>query len=433
MRIAYFDCFSGASGNMLLGSMLDAGLDRRLLEDALRALDLGDWELRVTPVRKRSIGGLYVEFLVAGESADHPTTVPPPGEPHHHHHHHHHHPHEPHHHPPAGHGPGPHGSLGDILSRLRRSGLPEGVVETSCRAFTHLAEAEARVHRTTAEHVQFHEVGAVDAILDVVGTVAGLHLLGVQAIFASPLPQGHGFVRAAHGRLPVPAPATAYLLQGVPVRFVDVPGELVTPTGAALLACLASFGPPPEFRPTSIGHGAGRSEFAHPNLLRLFLGETVEAGPRPRFASGEGGDGAVACEVNLDDMSPQLLAPLMDRLLAEGALDVAFAPIQMKKNRPGVQVQVLASEELAPRLAELLLEETSSHGMRWYPVRRRVLERTGIEVDTPYGPIRVKISGTGPLVHRTPEFEDCREAAAQHGVPVRLVHEAALAAAFSRG
>ena len=417
MKIAYLDCFSGASGNMLLGALLDAGLDRASLEEALRKLDLGDWEMRVTPVQKHSLGGLYVEFLVGGASADQPTTVHPHGP-------HGHPPHEPHPH-------GPHGSLARILELLRRSGLPEAVVERSCRAFQLLAEAEARVHRTTADRVHFHEVGALDALLDVVGTVAGLHLLGVEAVHASPLPQGHGFVRAAHGPLPVPAPATAWLLQGVPLRFVDVPGELVTPTGAALLATLARFEPPPEFRPTAVGYGAGRSDFAHPNLLRLFLGETGPVAPRPAWTPEEPRADALLLEVNLDDLSPQLLAPVMDRLLAEGALDVTFSSVQMKKNRPGVQVQVLAPPELLARLAEVLLAETSSHGVRWHPVARRTLERHETRVETPYGPIRVKVSGQGSLVHRTPEFEDCREAATRHGIPVRLVHEAALAAALA--
>lgn len=438
MKIAWFDPFSGASGNMILGALLDAGLDRSALEHGLRRLGLGPWEMRVHPVLKRSVGALYVEFLVRGESADHATTVPP-GPPHHHHHPPHHHPHHPPHHhehhpphhhehhppPPEHRGPG---SLGQILERIRRSGLPAEVVARSCEAFRRLAEAEARVHRTAPEDVHFHEVGAVDALLDVVGTVLGLHLLGVEEVYSAPLPHGHGFVRAAHGMLPLPAPATAFLVTGVPNRFVDVPGELVTPTGAALLTTLARFAPPPVFVPAAVGHGAGRSDYPHPNLLRVFLGETSEPGPRPTFAE-TGADDAVSLEVNLDDMSPQLLGALMERLLAEGALDVAFAPLQMKKNRPGVQVQVLAPPELAPRMADLLLAETSTLGVRWHGVRRRVLERREITVETRYGPIRVKVAGEGGQEHRQPEFDDCRRAAEEHGVPVRRVLEVAVAAA----
>lgn len=444
MRIAYFDPFSGASGNMILGALLDAGLDRTALEEGLRRLDLGDWQLQVRPVLKRSVGALYVEFLLRGESVDYATTVPPGGEPagghshehhrhgghghheHEHEHHHHDHNHEHEHHEPDG-----PGSLGQILERIRRSGLPEPVVERSCAAFQRLAEAEGRVHRTPPDRVHFHEVGAVDAILDVVGSVLGLHLLGVEAVYAGALPHGHGFIRAAHGRLPVPAPATAFLTQGVPVRFVDVPGELVTPTGAALLVTLARFEAPPTFTPTAVGHGAGRSEYPHPNMLRLFVGETAEPGPRPTLARAEAEGDAVALEVNLDDMSPQLLGALMERLLAEGALDVAFTPLQMKKNRPGIQIQVLAPTDLGPRMADLLLAETTTLGVRWHAVRRRTLDRREVTVTTRYGPIRVKVSGAAGQLHRQPEFDDCRRAAEHHAVPVRLVHEAALVAALA--
>lgn len=416
MKLAYFDCYSGAAGNMVLGALLDCGLEARELQEKLRGLDLGDWELRVSPVTRRSVGGVYVEVLVGGRSADHAAVLASGSC------HGRHHPHE-----------HEHSSLKEILGRIRGSGLPQAVVDRSCRIFSRLAEAEARVHRTTPEEVLFHEVGAVDAVVDVVGSVLGLHLLGVEEVYCAPLPQGYGFVQAAHGRLPVPAPATAYLLQGVPLRFVDVDGELVTPTGAALLSTLARFETPPVFVPRAVGHGAGRSDFPHPNLLRLFVGETVPEGPEPRatLAAGPGHHETVAVvEANLDDMNPQLLGALVDRILAEGALDIGFLPLQMKKNRPATMLWTLVPEPLVERITSLILEETTTLGVRWHPVTRRTLARRVVEVETTWGPIPVKVSEKG---HRAPEFEACREAAERHRVPLRAVYEAALAAALKAG
>jgi uncharacterized protein (TIGR00299 family) protein len=499
VRIAYLDCFSGISGNMVLGALLDAGLDRQALEEGLRRLPLPPWEMRVWPVLRRSVGGTYVEILVEGRSADLPAVVPvnlPGGATGEASEHRHLHPHPPeggvpmeaprhghldphprgggpteealeHRHlpprPPGGgvpmeapqhghqdphprgggwvvegpehghsHGPYPAhggaGSLAGILEVIRASRLPAPVIERSCQVFRRLAEAEARVHRVPADQVHFHEVGAVDALLDIVGSVLGLHLLGVEEVWCSPLPQGHGFVQVAHGTLPLPAPATAYLERGLPLRFVDVAGEMVTPTGAALAATLARFDPPPLFAPTAVGYGAGSREFPHPNLLRLFVGETVE--PAPLTTVPGPPRAAVVCEANLDDHHPQLLAALMERLFAEGALDVAFVPLQMKKSRPGVQIQVVAPTELARRVCDLILAETSTLGVRFYPVEREVLERRQRVVQTAYGPVRVKVAGRGPTLHRTPEFEDCQDLARQKGVPVRLVYEAALAQAL---
>jgi uncharacterized protein (TIGR00299 family) protein len=293
--------------------------------------------------------------------------------------------------------------------------------------FTRLAEAEARVHRASVETVHFHEVGAVDSIVDVLGSVYALHLLGVERVVASDLPVGRGFIRAAHGLLPVPAPATAELLKGVPLRNVDVEGELVTPTGAALLVSLASrFGAMPAMRLEAVGYGAGKKRFPFPNLLRVMIGESLDEIPEATEVT--------LLEANLDDMSPQLYEHVMERLLQAGALDVYLQPVLMKKGRPAQILGVLCDPAGAGPLTEIMLRETTTLGVRASHCTRRCLEREWRPVATPYGEVRVKIGWLGEqAVTVTPEYEDCRALALARNVPLKEVQAAALAAARGEG
>jgi uncharacterized protein (TIGR00299 family) protein len=314
--------------------------------------------------------------------------------------------------------------------------LPTGVAERADAVFEALCAAEAAVHGVTVDEVHLHEVGAVDAIVDVVGACCGLRRLGIEAIRCSPLNLGSGQVRTAHGTLPVPAPATAHLLRGAPVYARGPEAELVTPTGAALVAVLAeSFGPWPAIKVTAIGYGAGDNEFDElANVLRLVVGESIDDG------AADGGAAAgteyaslnaavQVIETNLDDTNPQVLGALIPKLLDAGALDAFVTPVFMKKNRPGAQLTVLAPQDLVDPLAEMLLRETTTLGVRMYPVQRRELARHHVEVATRWGTVRVKLGLLGDqVVNWAPEFDDCERLAAQAGVPVKHIIQAASAA-----
>lgn len=443
MRTAYLDCIGGISGDMTLAALLDAGVDVETLLAGLRTLDLPPWELEVTRTRKSGIAAAHVEVRVRGEAAGSaPTVRVPPaddplggegrgerGEDHrasagHAHGHHEHgpsHTHEGHthsHHPTTR-------TFNEVAAIIRSSGLPEAVKGRAEDVFRRLASAEAAVHGTTLEKVHFHEVGAVDSIVDVVGAVYGFHLLGVERIVCSPLPNGRGFIRCAHGLMPVPPPATAELLKGCPLRQVDVEGELVTPTGAALASTLAAeFGPLPGFTPRQVGYGAGMKDFPFPNLLRIITGDDASA---PAEAAT-----VVVIEANIDDQSPQLYDAVMAVLFDAGALDVWLTPIQMKKNRPAITLSVLCEPGDRERLASLLFAETTTLGVRYSTWSRTCLQREWVEVDTPYGSVRVKVGRQdGELRTATPEYEDCRRRAAERGVPVKAVQAAAASSAWS--
>lgn len=381
--IAYLDCFSGISGDMLLGALLDAGLSLDDLRADLSALPLSGYEVTAERVSKRGIGGTQLQ--VKAEPTDSRR------------------------------------GLSDILDVIGRAGLPGEVSRPAEEAFRRLAEAEARVHDTSIEDVHFHEVGAVDAIVDIVGAFCGLHRLGIREVHGSPLPLGGGWVETSHGRLPVPAPATTELLKGVPTYGGPVEAELVTPTGAAIVttAC-RSFGPMPPMTVKAIGWGAGRLDLPHPNLLRLFVGEPAR---RPREQQ------LVVIETNIDNMNPELFGHLMDRLFAAGALDVFYAPIVMKKSRPATLVSVLAEPAIADALSEILFRDTTTLGIRLTHVDRRCLDREWRAVDTDYGRVRVKVGRFGDeIMSAAPEYEDCRRAAEGCGVPIKTVYEAAQAA-----
>ncbi len=385
--IAYLDCFSGISGDMLLGALVDAGLPLEDLRADLARLPLSGYEIRAERVTKQGIAGTRVTVEVGRERA--------------------------------------HRGLSDILDIINRSDLPDQVKDAACRIFTRLAEAEARLHNRPVEEVHFHEVGAVDAIVDVVGACCALHRMGITEVCASPLPLGGGWVETAHGRLPVPAPATADLLKGVPAYGGPVEAELVTPTGAAIVTTLCRrFGPMPPMTVSQVGWGAGARDLPHPNLLRIFLGEPAESPQEQRLT---------LIETNLDDMNPELFDHLMDRLFGAGALDVFYTPILMKKSRPATLVSVLTEPAKVSELTAILFRETTTLGLRLQEVSRRCLERKWVEVDTRYGRARVKLGLLGrEVVTAQPEYEDCRRLAREHGVPLKLVYEAARAALASQ-
>jgi uncharacterized protein (TIGR00299 family) protein len=389
MRTLYFDCFAGISGDMTLGALVAAGADSHALVEQLALLDLAGYEIGFEEVDRSGISATRALVRLTNE------------ERHHRH-------------------------LSDIQKIISRSRLADGIKERAIKIFTRLAEAEARVHNVAVERIHFHEVGAVDAIVDVVGACIGFDLLGVERFVASPLHVGSGMVEMSHGRFPVPPPAVAELLRGAPIYSTDIVGELVTPTGAAIVATLCqSFGVMPRMRLQSTGYGAGTREYKNfPNVLRVLVGESE--------ASGVDESGAVideelmVVETNLDDASPQVLGHVLEQALARGALDCYFTHAQMKKNRPGVLVSILCRAEDREAMLELLFAETPTFGVRSHSVLRRALERESVTVETEFGRIAVKVGRSrGRVVSVTPEFEECREAAMRASVPLREVQEAA--------
>lgn len=393
-RLAYFDCPSGASGDMILGALVDAGVALDDLRAALRTLPLGDWEIEAHEVRRGAFRATKVDVLV-----DHGA----------------------HHH---------HRGLGDVIAILRGGALEADARERAERVFTRLAEAEARAHGSARDEVHFHDVGAVDAIVDVAGAVVGLGLLGVDGVAASALPLGGGLVDGPHGRIPVPAPGTAELLRGVPVVDTGVQAELVTPTGAAILTTLAgSFGRMPAMTVAAVGYGAGTRDLpGTPNILRCFVGEVTAPGPAPLAAGAVEVESVSKVETTIDDMSPQLYEPLMERLFAAGALDVTLTPVIMKRGRPGTVVTALAEPGAVPGLARVLFEESTSIGVRWSTWERARLQRDVLTLPTPHGPVRFKVSRLdGRPITVTPEFADVLRIARAGGHPVREVLEAARA------
>ena len=384
MKQAYLDCSSGISGDMFLAALLDAGLDPHRLLDELKKISLGFYKLRRTRAPRGGIWGTRWEVEVAGEQ--------------------------------------PARKLADIEELLGKATLTGGVKEKSLKIFRRLADAEGKIHNQPPGEVHFHEVGAVDAIIDIVGACVGLEALEITELVCSPLNVGGGRTEAAHGTLPVPAPATAELLKEIPVYSSGVEGELVTPTGAAIVSTLsASYGPFPSMKVERIGYGAGAKEFpGHPNVARIFIGQAVEAvKPQP----GAAGDELVSIiEANLDDMSPQLYGYLVEQALAAGALDVTCSSVQMKKNRPGLVVTILCAPEKSDALAQLVFEQTTTIGLRIYEARRKVLEREHVEVETPYGKVRIKVAKReGKVVNAAPEYDDCQKLAGEKSVPLKEV------------
>ncbi|MFO7946936.1 MAG: nickel pincer cofactor biosynthesis protein LarC [Armatimonadota bacterium] len=400
MTIAYLDVFFGISGDMTLSALVDAGLDPDDLRAELQKLNLHGWNLSFEKTVEKGIGATRAT-VTANE-----------------HTHHHSHGHEHHSH---GHGMKP----GELIEIIEASDLQASVRARSIAMIERVAEAEASVHQKPVDEIHFHELGGLDTVIDVVGAVVGFDLLGVQKIYSSPIPLAHGFVDTAHGRLAVPVPAVVEILKGIPTRPLDVDGETVTPTGAAIAVTLAeSFGPPPEMTLAASGFGAGHKDFPEgANLLRIMVGERQET-------SGTG-DTQVLIEANIDDMNPELYEPVRQAVFGAGAVDCWFEPIYMKKNRPAVKLSALAAPEQKEAVAEAILRHSTTFGVRMTTTDRFCLDREIQQAHTPYGSVGMKVGRLdGSVVTVTPEFDDCVERASEAGVSVRLVYQAAQAEAY---
>lgn len=391
MKTLFIDGFAGVSGDMLLGALIDAGADAANIRTQLSTMPLTGYSLTTAKVVKNGISATKV-YIDSEET-------------------------------------GQHRHLRDILHLLDSSSLSARVRERSSRVFGALAAAEAKVHNIPVERVHFHEVGSVDSVIDIVGSVLALELLGVEDIVCSPLPLGSGFVRCAHGILPLPAPAAVELLAGVPVTPCSITGETVTPTGAALVKTLSrEFGRQPPMVIERVGYGAGTADREAPNVVRVILGTATEQ----RYSKQAS---LWVVETNIDDMNPEFFPYIMDRCLSAGAVDIYVTPVLMKKGRPGHLLSVLCPAEPLETVADILLRESSSLGVRYYPVDRRKLLREIIPVDTRYGVINIKVGrhpDTGAVLNLAPEWEDCKEAAQGGDIPVKTVYDAAKTAAWQK-
>ncbi|MBM3846955.1 MAG: nickel pincer cofactor biosynthesis protein LarC [Verrucomicrobia bacterium] len=434
MRTLYLDIFSGISGDMFIGAMIDLGVDVRLLEDELRKLDLSGYHLHVGKGERGAIAGSKFDVHIEGDPENaahahshesHATHEHGHGHHHHGHGHGHEHAHADDHDHEHVHGR----THAEIRKLIQTSQLSPWVKEKSLAVFQRIATAEGKIHDKPASDVHFHEVGAVDSIVDVVGACVALEMLGQPRVKAGRVTEGTGFIRCAHGRFPLPAPATMEILgaRGIQIDQTDEPAELVTPTGAAILAEFAeSFGPIAGLRPERIGYGlGGRENKTRPNVLRAILG-TAEADAAHDWERDE----VVMLETNIDDLSPEVLGHVLQRAMLMGALDCYHTPIQMKKDRPGVLLSVLCTATDADRFTAMLLTETTAFGVRRSTWERRKLRREIRGVLTPYGEIQVKLGWLdGRCVQTAPEFESCRLAAEKHSTTLRVVYEAAVRAA----
>ena len=387
MKLAYFDCFSGISGDMVLGALVDAGVDLRELESELRKLHLEGWEISAEKVQRKAIRATKVNVETK--------------ETHHHRH------------------------LSPILKMIDQAALAPRAAERARQIFRRLGEAEAKVHNISIEKVHFHEVGAVDSIVDIVGSAIGFELLGIDTFACSIMDVGSGRVQTEHGLLPVPAPATVELLRDAPTFSSGIEKELVTPTGAAIATTLSTqYAAMPAMTLKSIGYGAGSADLPQqPNVLRLMTGEMIGERLGESADAGEHWDAPIAViEANLDDMSPQIYGYFAEQALAAGALDIFSTAVQMKKNRPGQLVTLLCEPSNLKPLIDLIFRETTTIGIRTHEVRRQTLARESVPVETPLGTIRMKISRlNGTLLNAAPEYEDCRKIATQKGLPLKQV------------
>jgi uncharacterized protein (TIGR00299 family) protein len=420
MRIGYLECFSGISGDMLLGALVDAGVPFALLEQTTAALNVGA-RLEARRVTRGGIAGTKVDVIGPDSAAHEPHHSHPQAEHTHDAHSHAEHSHETNAHPSRTHAP--HRHLSSILAIIRLAPLSDAVKSRSMRAFELLGEAEAAIHSIPVEKVHFHEVGAVDTIVDIVCAAAGCESLGVDRWLASPLNVGRGTVVCQHGTLPVPAPATLALLGDAPVYAAGPPMERVTPTGAVLLRMLdVSYAPLPTLRIKSTGYGAGGRETpGGPNLLRLLVGEAEPA-------ASDDAESIAVIETVIDDSSPQLLGYVSDLLLASGAWDVYRAAVQMKKGRTGVQLTVLCRPDLVPLLRDLIFRETTTIGLHWRTENKIALAREFRKVETLWGEVQIKIARwpSGRVANASPEYEDCRVIAEQHTLPLKQVMQEAM-------
>ncbi|HMD34551.1 MAG TPA: nickel pincer cofactor biosynthesis protein LarC [Vicinamibacterales bacterium] len=403
-RVLYFDCFSGISGDMTLGALLDAGLPLADLQKALGTLALGDAHVHAERVLRTGVSA--TKFSVHEHKHEHG--------------HEHHHPEHPHDHP-HGHGH-PHRNLAEIFGLIDTSALSKDGRDRAKAMFQRLGEAEAAIHGMSIDKVHLHEVGALDSIIDIVGTVFAMEWAGADRVVASPLNVGGGMVKSAHGTFPVPAPATVKLLGGAPVYSGEVQKELVTPTGALIVTTYAtSFGPIPSMTMDRVGYGAGeRDDATTPNVLRVLMGEE---------AAERSGDRVTVIECEIDDMNPQIFGVAMEKLYAAGAFEVFYVPVQMKKNRPGTLLTVIGPPGKRPAIADVIFRETTTIGLRHYEVARECLKREIVSVQTPLGAVRFKIAWRdGRIVNATPEFDDVAKVAAIHNLPVKDVQAIAIRA-----
>ena len=381
MKIAYLDCISGISGDMMLGALVDAGVELTTIQAGIDSLDLPSCRLEAEEVRKKGFRATKVNVVYEPERA--------------------------------------HRHLHHITDMIDGGSLTATQKDLAKRIFTRLGEAEAKVHGTTLQKVHFHEVGAVDSIADIVGSAIGLDLLGVEQVVCSPIPTGHGFVKISHGRVSIPAPATAELLKGIPLASSAVEAELTTPTGAAIAATVAEdFGALPAMKIETIGYGAGSRDLdEQPNILRLIVGVTAEA---------DESDQVWILETNLDDVSGELIGHTTTLLLEAGALDAYTTPIHMKKNRPGVMLSVICGADHIAAMEEIIFRETTTLGIRRWPVSRHKLKRAVHQVDTRWGPVDGKLAyWREGVVSFSPEYESCRQVAAEQQIPLKDVYEAA--------
>jgi hypothetical protein len=379
MKIAYFDCFSGASGDMILGSMIDAGLSPHLLREELRKLQIPTVRLEVKKVLKGGISATQVIVEGRDETRSHR-------------------------------------NLKELLRIVEKSHLEPEVKKKSKEIFQRIASVEAKIHRKPMEEIHFHELGGLDSIVDIVGSVWGLCQMGIDELYVSKVNAGAGFVKCEHGILPVPAPATLALMKGKPIYSSGVERELLTPTGAAILTSLGSqFGQMPPMSLERIGYGAGRDDLPHPNLLRLIIGTSTATSGKERV---------VVIETNIDDMNPQFYDYIMEKLLAMGVLEVFLTPIMMKKNRPATLLTVISPSEKLPSVTAFLLRETTTLGLRWREEERSRTDREIISLQTRYGKIRFKIARwEGSVVNLSPEYEDCKRLALRKRIPLKDVFE----------
>jgi pyridinium-3,5-bisthiocarboxylic acid mononucleotide nickel chelatase len=429
MRIAYLDCFSGMSGDMFLGALIDAGVSPKLLQGTVAALHLGA-RLEISKVNRSGITATKVDVLVHGEKELPREEFWAQQEAAHSHTHDHGsgHTHEPvHSHSASGPALHSHGrALSDIKQIIQNAAISAQAKKTAIDIFEVLGAAEVKIHNMDIESVHFHEVGAVDAMVDIIGAAVGVEALGVDEIICSPLNVGGGTVKCAHGMFPVPTPATVELLQGTPVFSSGIQAELLTPTGAAIVKTLASrFGAFPEMKIEKSGYGAGTRDFpGHANVVRLTIGEAASHLP-----ANTNQETISVLEANLDDLNPQVFGYVLDRLLAEGALDVFSMPVQMKKNRPGTLLTILCKPEDAAKLAQIVFTETTTLGVRQRQEQRSTLTRRWVPVATPWGEVRMKIASlNGTVTNYAPEYEDCRSIAEEKHVPLKSVMQEAMQA-----
>ena len=381
MKAIYFDCFAGISGDMTLGALVDAGLDIEMLKSELSKLNLMGYSTSAEKVVKKGITGTKINIEIEEQNA--------------------------------------HRHLRHINEIIDNSALDDDIKQTAKKIFLRLAEAEAKIHNTTVEKIHFHEVGAVDAIIDIVGAVIGIRLLGIEKIYASRIHVGNGFVKCRHGKIPLPAPATVDLLKNVPVYSTGIEGELTTPTGAAIITTLAeSFGNMPLMNIRQIGYGVGTSDREIPNLLRVMIGEIIESGYET--------DTVTIIETNIDDMNPEFYEYVSEKLLKLGALDVCTSPVYMKKSRPGALLSIITDHDKIEDILSVIFSETTTIGIRMYHAERIKLQREVVIVATQYGDVRVKISKYKDQVKNiAPEYDDCKKIAAEKNIPLKNVYDAA--------